>query len=380
MTINIPNPNIHPEVAVNQHLVPRCYMREWSYNGGRSVWTFNKEKQFNKEFPEKSVWKIESRKTKRINAIDNFHDLKAGSLYMPEDALNEIFGFLKSYIIRLNGEQLDTLEKLNQRYSQYSDWEIMNQDGTSISYEYKEKIEKYLMNSRYTYIETEWARKYENNWRGYISDIEQKVRILKDSISVGAKEPREEAEITQADIDLLMKYLIIYDWRSFEGNEYFNEIVECIKHAIPELQNIEVPEKERIHLEDASVMDEIIHNIRLKYFIEFLKYDRGVIRAIAEEYKKNLEICFCLTDSNHPFITSNTPAFVYTREDGMKEHILVARPTMLVSLGKGSCNQFIVSKLSCNQVDKYNQGVAKHGELLILPTNNYNVSMLLNGN
>ena len=59
MGIVIPEPNIHPDVAINQHLVPQCYMREWSYNNGNSVWVYNKEEHFNEESPEKSNWTIE---------------------------------------------------------------------------------------------------------------------------------------------------------------------------------------------------------------------------------------------------------------------------------------------------------------------------------
>ena len=77
MSMVIPNPRTHSDVAVNQHLVPQCYMREWSYNGGRSVWVFDKTQQYNEQVPEASDWIIISRKADKINAIDNFYYLKA---------------------------------------------------------------------------------------------------------------------------------------------------------------------------------------------------------------------------------------------------------------------------------------------------------------
>lgn len=378
MIINIPSPDIHTEVAINQHLVPQCYMREWSYNGGSSVWVYNKVEQYNKEKPEKSDWNIVSRKTKKINSLNNFHDLKAGSLYMPDDALNDIFGFLQAFNIYLDSKQLKTQEERNQYYYRFSDWKIFDSDGNLVSQENKDKIKEYLSESRYTYIETEWARAYENNWRGYISDIEQKVRTLKNTTPTGLEEPHQGTGISKDDIDMLMKYLIIYDWRSFKGNKNFNDVVEAIKHIIPELQNIEVPKNERIHMEDATIMDEIIHNIKLKHFVEFLKNNSGMLRAFIDEYKKNMTICFGLTDIEHPFITSNTPAFIFTRVDGMNEHILVARPTMLISLGRGESNHFIISNLSAEQVGIYNKGIAAHGELLILPRDDFDVYSLLN--
>jgi len=376
MSMVIPNPRTHSDVAVNQHLVPQCYMREWSYNGGRSVWVFDKTQQYNEQVPEASDWSIISRKTDKINAIDNFYDLKAGSLYMPEDALEEIWGVFREFHVYLNGEKLDSLEKMNRNYFQFSAWEIRDSNGLVISQCDKDKIYQYLINSRYTYIETKWARKYENNWRDYIKEIERKVRQLKALGSKDTKECLPTVSITQADIALLMKYLLIYDWRSFEGNGYFNEIIEAIISLIPEINDIEIPETERIHQEDKTVMDEIVHNIRLKYYIDFLKNDSGVIRSYIEEYENNLTVCFNLTDPTYPFITSNIPAFVFNREDGLKEHILVARPTMLISLGRGESEHFVVSNLSKEHVDTYNKGIAKHGSLIIVPTNPFDMSRL----
>lgn len=40
---NIPIADKHKDTATNQHLVPRCYMREWAYNLILSImfYTFN---------------------------------------------------------------------------------------------------------------------------------------------------------------------------------------------------------------------------------------------------------------------------------------------------------------------------------------------------
>ena len=38
---NIPIADKHEDTATNQHLVPRCYMREWAYNPNKSsVWLY----------------------------------------------------------------------------------------------------------------------------------------------------------------------------------------------------------------------------------------------------------------------------------------------------------------------------------------------------
>ncbi|MDD3363289.1 MAG: DUF4238 domain-containing protein [Hespellia sp.] len=374
--MNIPEPKSHLDVAINQHLVPQCYMREWSYNGGNSVWIYNKKELFNETKPENSDWSITSKSTKKINAIDYFHDLKAGSNYLPDDALEEIFGFLSAFTINLDGEKLETLTDLNRNYHRHEEWHIVDSTGNSISDVDKAKIEAYLNESRYVYIETEWNKAYENNWRSYITGIEEKVRKLKESVPPEEKEAQPAYGITKYDLDLIFKYLLIYDWRSFEGNDEFNKAIECVRNIIPEIMNLDISEEDRTHQEDTTVIDAFAHDLRLKYFIQFLKDDTGILRTCIDQYEKNLQICFLLTDKEHPFITSNTPAFVFVREDGYKEHILVARPTMIVSLGRGEKNHFIVSNLLPEQVEIYNRGIAKHGHLLIVPEENYDIATL----
>ena len=32
----IPAPKTHDDVAMNQHLIPRCYMKAWKHNSGKN--------------------------------------------------------------------------------------------------------------------------------------------------------------------------------------------------------------------------------------------------------------------------------------------------------------------------------------------------------
>ena len=40
----IPAPKTHDDVAMNQHLIPRCYMKAWKHNSGKNpkVWLFDR--------------------------------------------------------------------------------------------------------------------------------------------------------------------------------------------------------------------------------------------------------------------------------------------------------------------------------------------------
>ena len=49
MNIVIPKANTHSDVAKEQHLVQRTYMRQWSYNNTDSIYIFNK-RQKEKEY------------------------------------------------------------------------------------------------------------------------------------------------------------------------------------------------------------------------------------------------------------------------------------------------------------------------------------------
>lgn len=85
MNIIIPAANTHSDVAKEQHLVPRTYMKLWSYNDSDSVYAYKKEK---------SDKGIHPANVEKINYIVGYNDIKAGDIFMPEEALEEIFGFI----------------------------------------------------------------------------------------------------------------------------------------------------------------------------------------------------------------------------------------------------------------------------------------------
>lgn len=75
MNIEIPKANTHRDVAKEQHLVPRTYMRKWSYNNSDSIYVFDKNKR------EKGV---QPANVNSINYIVGFHDIKAGDVFVPD--------------------------------------------------------------------------------------------------------------------------------------------------------------------------------------------------------------------------------------------------------------------------------------------------------
>ena len=84
----IPTANTHPNDAKWQHLVPRTYMRAWSYNQTNSVYVVMKNRL------EEG---IQPKNVETLNYKVGFHDIKAGDLFVPDEALNDLYGFMMDY-------------------------------------------------------------------------------------------------------------------------------------------------------------------------------------------------------------------------------------------------------------------------------------------
>lgn len=58
----IPAPKTHDDVAMNQHLIPRCYMKAWKHNSGKDskVWLFDKGVDYCESNPINSNWALKS--------------------------------------------------------------------------------------------------------------------------------------------------------------------------------------------------------------------------------------------------------------------------------------------------------------------------------
>jgi hypothetical protein len=168
---------------------------------------------------------------------------------------------------------------------------------------------------------------------------------------------------------------VIYNWRSIEGNEFFNEALNT--PIMDVLKEIDIPADERVYSDDQTAADEFIHCKRIKDFIEFLRNDAGLIKKCIDGYALNTVPYIYLTDTSHPFITSNEPSFTHRREDGFLETIFVSLPTMLVAFGRGKKGSFFIERATYNKVDMFNRIIARRGNLLIVPNQKYDVSKLL---
>lgn len=262
--------NSHPtnsvKVAKIQHLIPQTYMRPWCYSGD-SVWTIDKKD---------NAYQIRTRNIEKINTVNFHYDIKAGDLYTTAQSLKYIFGFLDDYEIYFEGTKLDH-NTMNRNYYNIERWDILKPDGKPTNKKERNLIKDTLQKARYTFIETEWSKQYENSWSTFILEIERKVVSMK----AGGKD-----QLTSFDMEMLMKYLIMFDWRSKIGNSILDEIFDFFCGVFPEFRITAIPRDDRVHQEDQTIIDEIRNAYRRKAY-----YDR-VTQLIAKCIRQSSETHF----------------------------------------------------------------------------------------
>lgn len=371
----IPAPKTHSDVAMNQHLIPRCYMKAWKHNSGNDpkVWLFDKSVGYCESNPENSDWTLRSFSTKEIMAKNGFHDIKAGFSYMPDEALHEIYDDILQVNVVCDGKNLNSPELLNQYFYDFDKWEIKDSSGIEFTEDEKRHLKEYFNNSRWTFVETEWAHTYENNWGEFIQSVENKIKQ-----AYANRNTSTSSSVTQGELNTLMKYCMIYNWRSIAGNEIFNSIYDFIPFT-DELKNVIIPEADRTYEDDVTAYDQMKHASIIKAFVDYLQSDSGKMKTIESAFMQRVAPVFLMTNDTNPFITSDVPSFTRDRADGLKDIIFVATPTLAIGYGRGETGKFIVSKFSQNEVLEYNKSIAKYGNKLVIKDQNYDVKQLFVG-
>ncbi len=353
-----------------QHFVPQTYMKKWSPNK-TSVYSHDKLDGVTR-----------NRKIEKINYISYYYDFLPGG-YMPDEVLESIYGFLSECRIEYTESRTSpqdgtvtyevkvatTFEEFNNAYEYRDSWKIIESDGTVLNDDILNAVREYLSQARNQCIEHEWDRQYENNWTSFIDGIESKVRTYS---SDGAP------NITDIDFHALFRYMFMYNWRDASSNENVADIVSWIIGLFPEMEK-NIPEGNRIHAEDTTINDELIHDFMRRTVYKSLKNDSdNSMDKMIEAYYANTSFIFCLTDSAHPFITSNHPSFKMTNKNGYTENVFIATPTMLLTTARPEIKgQYMVCNITPDEVLEYNKAIADKGSLLIFPNDSFDVGSVM---
>lgn len=327
-------------IAKYHHLVPQVYMSAWAQGSG----TLKVEFVDNREV-------IVQRNKKNIAGITNFHSIKAGMPLCKQSDTDLFFAPLANYTVEYAGSILQTTMEMNKKYFDFDNWTITRADGTPVS---KKKIHHEIEQIKLRDIESNWSIKYENPWKSEVEVIEKAIlQCATDSIPA-------------FDLDFLMRFFTALDWRGFSSNAQFEDAIDFFKGI---LEDVDIPEEERILPFARTAWEEMRHYLLLQYYRQFLN-DTGVIFRDAEANLKYTNFHFLVADGPTLFCTSDTPAFTHKRDDEKLIGLLPITPRILMA--KGRCEEdhaiFYVSHITDDAVKRYNKIIGENAtEFVVIP-------------
>lgn len=340
-----------PNEAVYHHLIPQTYMKPWCFNA-KSIWVYDKTAQIS-----------EVRNIENICGINYFHSIRAGSLHASEKSLSKIWGFLLDYHISLNGETLSSAEMLNRHYNDFDEWEILYPKGAKVNKADRNSIKQRIQQTKDNDIEEQWSFQFENAWAALSETL---YTVLSD---IKLKKP---VSLTTKAASDLMRYVIMFDWRGFKGNEQLNEALSAIDAIFPTpLSSIGIPMEDRTHPMYKTAMDEIRHNYLIHAFEQFLEND-GVMYEHQRLHEENLTFLFLFAADGTSFLTSDNPSFTFLNKAGYREQFLAVLPKLAISLAKKDPDNpysYKIIELSKDETDEYNYQIFAYAERVVLDTN-----------
>lgn len=327
--------------AKYHHLIPQTYMSAWANDAGTLEVEFLS-----------NPGAFEPKNKDNIAGITDYHSIKAGMIICTKDDADKIFAPLRNYTVEIDGQVVtDTLE-MNQKFFDFDSWVIRRSDGSLVS---KKAIKREIEKIKIKDIESNWSIKYENEWNKVVHDLETTIFSSKlESIPAIHK-------------DYLMIFFVALNWRSIQSNDEFQKAFRPFADAL--LDEIEIPEEERILPSLKTAADEMKHNLLLKYYRKYLD-DDGVIYTYAIESLKHTNFHFLIADGPTYFITSNNPSFVFIREDGLKEGLMSLTPRILMAQGRCTedADKYFITHISDEAVNRYNKIIkANANEFVIHP-------------
>lgn len=314
--------------AKYHHLIPQTYMSAWAHGNGRTL---------NIEFLS-DPGNIVERNKERIAGITDFHSIKAGMPHCTQVDTDTIFASVTPYTIEYGGNILQSTLAMNKAYYHFDNWIITRTDGSLVG---KKSIKREIEKIKLKDIESNWSSKYENKWASAVLSIEAAVLYA------------PNGSVPAFDKDYLMKFFTALDWRGFKSNQQFEDRLNALGGDI--FDDVEIPETERILPSLKTAADEMRHYLLLQYFRQYLN-DTGVIYQDAMANLQHTSFHFLVSDGPTTFITSDSPAFVYRRDDGYLAGLLPITPKILMTKGKCSNEDklYYVTHITDDAVKRYN--------------------------
>lgn len=327
--------------AKYHHLIPQTYMSPWANASGTLKVEFISEPGV-----------VIERNKEKIAGVTDFHSIKAGMPLCTQADTDLIFDCLKPYNIEYEGNVITNTLDMNRHFYDFDKWVITRPDGSPVS---KKSLRREIEKVKIKDIESNWSEKYENTWSKQVSIIEQNIlNATGDSVP-------------EFDRDYIMKFFTALDWRGFNSNAQFEELLTWLCNDIIPLGELSIPENDRMLPLLGTAAEEMRHHLLLQYYRQYLN-DTGVIFQNALENLKHTSFHFLISDGPTLFITSDTPAFIHKRTDGSYVGLLPITPKILLAQGKNTAKEtlYYISHITDEAVQRYNATIRENAEEFII--------------
>jgi hypothetical protein len=303
-------------------------MKPWCHQG-ESVWRFDK-----------GEGKSENRNIDSFGGENYFYSVMAGSMFVTDETLTNIFKPINDYKVILGGTILDTPKKLNDNYWQRHSWELSYPEGANVSKKDRNTLFSQISQYKDNGIEYGWWQ-LENSW-GNIRDKLFEVANKQYSLDVNL-------------VDAVIEYKTMFEWRNSVGSQLFSKILKD-STFYDVLSKIDITNSERLHTKDNTAFDEIVHGVLCKYYSEF--QDKcGVIDNDVKIGKDMLACVLDLAPQDGTFITSDTPVFIMNNENGLCGQLFVVAPKLAIFLVKQSENLYCIGRFDTETLEYYNRQI-----------------------
>lgn len=330
--------------AKYHHLIPQTYMASWANKSGTLL------------VRDKVTGRTENKNKEKIFGKKNYHSIIAGMPICTADDARIIFSAVKDLDVYYQDHIVSDPIELNQIYYDFDNWNIIRPvDGSSVS---KKQIRAAIDKVKIRDIEAAWASKYENQWPG--------IRKLIEDNALNAR----NGEISEFQKKYLMCFYTSMDWRGFATDEMFAQQYDTLCKDTLALNEINIPEEERELPFFETAYDYFRHCLLLKFFRRFLA-DDGPMYTHAMQSMKYTSFHFLIADDATKFVTSDNPAFWYTRDDGLKAGVMPISPNILMAQGRKSDDSqtYSVTHITDAAVQKYNKVIEENAYQYVILNN-----------
>jgi hypothetical protein len=290
----------------SQHVVPKVYQSQWSFNDTASIYTFYKNEIYSKG---------EIRNAGNFLSVNNINSIRIENYnFLSEEGIDILFGCLNKKIVngihvnnkpslifkRLNVSALDFFNSI-QKYS------ISEENGNLLNKKRKNILFNQIRTMKFTDIEDIFSKDIDNLWIDTLTWVK----------AIACK-PRTVQYVI--DKDKLVKYLLCQFVRNPALSPEIDKIIDDIL-SIPLFKNI------MQHLPNA--LEGFKSHYRISKSLEFVgerqkfKNNPTGINGINKYYGifNRLSYTFLVAHSESYFITSDSPITFFTKDKNLSNGI-----------------------------------------------------------